>query len=25
MFEVTPDRAYGHDKGDPFGQTNYRY
>lgn len=25
MFEVTPDRAYGHAKGDPFGQTNYRY
>jgi general stress protein 26 len=25
MFEVTPDGAYGHDKGDPFGQTNYRY
>ena len=24
MFEVTPDRAYGHDKGYPFGQTNYR-
>ena len=25
MFEVTPDRAYAHDKGDPFGQTNYSY
>jgi general stress protein 26 len=25
VFEVTPDKAYGHAKGDPFGQTNYRF
>jgi uncharacterized pyridoxamine 5'-phosphate oxidase family protein len=25
MFEVTPGKAYGHAKGDPFGQTNYRF
>lgn len=25
VFEVTPDRAYAHAKGDPFGQTNYRF
>jgi nitroimidazol reductase NimA-like FMN-containing flavoprotein (pyridoxamine 5'-phosphate oxidase superfamily) len=25
VFEVTPDRAYGHAKGDPFGQTSYRF
>jgi general stress protein 26 len=24
-FEVTPDKGYGHAKGDPFGQTNYRF
>ncbi|GAA1870579.1 pyridoxamine 5'-phosphate oxidase family protein [Asanoa iriomotensis] len=24
VFEVTPDKAYGHAKGDPFSQTNYR-
>jgi general stress protein 26 len=24
VFEVTPSKAYGHAKGDPFGQTNYR-
>ena len=24
IFEVTPGRAFGHDKGDPFGQTTYR-
>lgn len=24
VFEVTPDRAYGHAKGDPFSQTSYR-
>jgi general stress protein 26 len=23
VFEVTPAKAYGHAKGDPFGQTNY--
>jgi general stress protein 26 len=23
VFAVTPDKAYGHAKGDPFGQTNY--
>jgi nitroimidazol reductase NimA-like FMN-containing flavoprotein (pyridoxamine 5'-phosphate oxidase superfamily) len=23
VFAVTPDKAYGHDKGDPFSQTNY--
>ncbi|HEU0042115.1 MAG TPA: hypothetical protein VFQ15_07185 [Jiangellaceae bacterium] len=22
---ATPNRAYGHDKRDPFDQTNYRY
>lgn len=25
VFEVRPDKAYGHSKGDPFGQTNYRF
>jgi nitroimidazol reductase NimA-like FMN-containing flavoprotein (pyridoxamine 5'-phosphate oxidase superfamily) len=25
VFEVTPDKAYGHAKGDPFGQTTYRF
>jgi general stress protein 26 len=25
VFEVTPDKAYGHAKRDPFGQTNYRF
>jgi hypothetical protein len=25
VFEVTPGKAYGHAKGDPFGQTNYRF
>jgi len=25
VFEVTPAKAYGHAKGDPFGQTNYRF
>ena len=25
VFEVRPDRAYAHAKGDPFGQTNYRF
>jgi len=25
IVTVPPTRAYGHDKGDPFGQTNYRY
>jgi general stress protein 26 len=25
VFEVRPDKAYGHAKGDPFGQTNYRF
>lgn len=24
VFEVTPSRAFGHAKGDPFGQTTYR-
>lgn len=24
VFEVVPDKAYGHAKGDPFSQTNYR-
>jgi hypothetical protein len=24
-FEVTPGKAYGHAKGDPFSQTNYRF
>jgi general stress protein 26 len=24
-FEVTPDKAFGHAKGDPSGQTNYRF
>jgi general stress protein 26 len=24
VFEITPSKAYGHAKGDPFGQTNYR-
>jgi general stress protein 26 len=24
VFEVTPGKAYGHAKGDPFSQTNYR-
>ena len=23
VFEVTPGKAYGHAKGDPFSQTNY--
>jgi general stress protein 26 len=25
VFEVTPRTAYGHAKGDPFGQTTYRF
>jgi general stress protein 26 len=25
MFEVTPTKAFGHSKGDPFNQTNYRF
>jgi general stress protein 26 len=25
VFEITPSKAYGHAKGDPFGQTNYRF
>lgn len=25
VFEVTPTRAYAHAKGDPFGQTGYRF
>jgi general stress protein 26 len=25
IFEVAPDKAYGHAKGDPFSQTNYRF
>ncbi|MEV0720091.1 pyridoxamine 5'-phosphate oxidase family protein [Asanoa sp. NPDC050611] len=25
VFEVTPDKVYGHAKGEPFGQTNYRF
>jgi general stress protein 26 len=25
VFEVTPDKGYGHAKGDPFGQTTYRF
>jgi nitroimidazol reductase NimA-like FMN-containing flavoprotein (pyridoxamine 5'-phosphate oxidase superfamily) len=25
MFEVTPGKAYGHAKGDPFGQTTYHF
>jgi general stress protein 26 len=25
MFEVTPTKVFGHDKGDPFSQTTYRY
>lgn len=25
VFEVRPDKAYGHAKGDPFGQTGYRF
>ncbi|HEX4191146.1 MAG TPA: pyridoxamine 5'-phosphate oxidase family protein [Marmoricola sp.] len=25
VFEVTPSTAYGHTKGDPFGQTTYRF
>ena len=25
VFEVTPAKARGHAKGDPFGQTNYRF
>ncbi len=25
VFEVTPSRARGHAKGDPFGQTTYRF
>jgi general stress protein 26 len=25
VFEVRPAKAYGHAKGDPFGQTNYRF
>lgn len=24
-FEITPTKAFGHAKGDPFGQTNYRF
>ena len=24
VFEVTPNRAFAHAKGDPFGQTTYR-
>jgi hypothetical protein len=25
VFEVTPGKAYGHAKGDPFSQTKYRF
>lgn len=25
VFEVTPTKAYGHAKGDPFGQTTYEF
>ena len=25
VFAVTPSKVYGHAKGDPFGQTNYRF
>jgi nitroimidazol reductase NimA-like FMN-containing flavoprotein (pyridoxamine 5'-phosphate oxidase superfamily) len=25
VFEVAPTKAFGHSKGDPFGQTNYRF
>ncbi|MEU4222117.1 pyridoxamine 5'-phosphate oxidase family protein [Actinoplanes sp. NPDC026623] len=25
VFEVTPDKVRGHAKGDPFGQTDYRF
>ena len=25
VFEVTPDRAFGYAKGEPFGQTTYEY
>ena len=25
LFEVTPTKAYAHAKGDPFGQTTYRF
>lgn len=25
VFEVTPVKAFGHSKGEPFGQTNYRF
>jgi general stress protein 26 len=25
VFEVTPGKVYGHAKGDPFGQTTYRF
>jgi general stress protein 26 len=25
VFEVTPTRAYGHSKGEPFGQTTYHF
>ncbi|MEN3535353.1 hypothetical protein AAH991_09615 [Microbispora sp. ZYX-F-249] len=25
VFAVRPDKAYGHAKGDPFGQTDYRF
>jgi hypothetical protein len=25
VFEVTPGKAYGHAKADPFSQTNYRF
>ncbi|HEX5117712.1 MAG TPA: pyridoxamine 5'-phosphate oxidase family protein [Pseudonocardiaceae bacterium] len=25
VFEVTPTKAFGHAKGDPFGQTTYRF
>jgi general stress protein 26 len=25
VFEVTPTKAFGHSKGDPFSQTNYRF
>jgi hypothetical protein len=25
VFEVTPTKAFAHAKGDPFGQTTYRF
>ena len=25
VFEVTPSKGFAHSKGDPFGQTNYRF